>query len=142
MCMLILSGILKFLACRTVDEASGVNFDPDSFLSTLQGMLGQGDPRQPASGSDSEGTLSGDDLSVSSDESEAGDVCVGSGDGDDRDARVGGDGGVSGDGGEGGTSISQLMAEMDLELAETEVGKSFEKAQVHTYCIPYESRVP
>ena len=116
-----------------MDEASGVTFDSDSFLSTLQEMLGQGEHRQPASGSDSEGTLSGDDLSVSSEESEAGDVCKGGGDGDGLDASVGGD---AGDAGEGGPSISQLMAEMDLELAQTELGKSFEKAQVLTYCTP------
>ena len=57
---------------RTADAATGVDFDPDCFIDTIQNMLGQSVARQPSPGSDSEGTLSGDekdDLSISSEES-------------------------------------------------------------------------
>ena len=57
---------------RTADAATGVNFDPDSFIDTIQNMLGQSVARQPSPGSESECTLSGDekdDLSISSEES-------------------------------------------------------------------------
>ncbi len=98
-----------------MDEPSAVNFDPDSFVSTLQSMLGESNvAKQPSP--DSEDSLSDDDLSISSEE-----------------------GVVSGVGGaidEEGPSISELMADMDLELAHTELGKSFEKAKVYyMYCI-------
>ena len=69
---------------RTADAATGVDFDPDCFIDTIQNMLGQSVARQPSPGSDSEGTLSGDDLSISSEESVTSDPgecdwCVGVG---------------------------------------------------------------
>lgn len=89
-----------------MDEPSAVNLDPDSFLSTLQSMLGDSAAKQQSTSVDSDDTLSEDNLSISSDE-----------------------GGVASDE-EGGPSLLQLMADMDLELAQTELGKSFEKAKV------------
>lgn len=96
-----------------MDEPAAVNFDPESFMSTLQSMLGKSMKQQSAD-CDSEDTLSGDDLSVSSEGSEASES---------------GEASEAGEAGEG-PSITQLMAEMDIELAQTEVGKTFEKAKV------------
>lgn len=59
---------------RTADEATAVNFDPDSFIDAIQHMLGQTVAKQPHHGSDSEDTQSNgqddDALSISSEESE------------------------------------------------------------------------
>ncbi len=91
---------------RNADEPSAVNFDPNSFLSTLQSMLDDSAAKKGSENVDSDDSLSDDDLSISSNE-----------------------GGMASDE-EGGPSVTQLMADMDLELAQTELGKSFEKAEV------------
>ncbi len=77
---------IKYDLYRTVDNETGVNLDPESFLSTLQSML---KPHPTGSNDDD------DDLSVSSESSED-------------------------------QGLSDIMVDMDLELADTEMGKSFE----------------
>ncbi len=106
-----------------MDEPSAVNFDPDSFLSTLQSMLGDSVAKQQSTSVDSDDTLSEDDLSISSDEGGVASE----------------EGGVASEE-EGGPSVSQLMHDMDLELAQTELGKSFEKAEVATVLSPSYSK--
>ncbi len=107
-----------------MDEPSTVNFDPDSFLSTLQSMLGESNvAKQPSP--DPEDSLSDDDLSISSEEGVAS---------DEEGAASDEEGGASE---EGRPSIAELMADMDLELANTELGKSFEKAKVCMYVCMY-----
>ena len=103
-----------------MDEPSTVNFDPDSFLSTLQSMLGESNvAKQPSP--DPEDSLSDDDLSISSEEGVAS---------DEEGVASNEEGGASE---EGRPSIAELMADMDLEIANTELGKSFEKAKVCMY---------
>ena len=74
-------------------------------------MLDDSAAKKGSENVDSDDSLSDDDLSISSNE-----------------------GGMASDE-EGGPSVTQLMADMDLELAQTELGKSFEKAEVCCWSI-------
>ncbi len=80
-----------------------MNFDPDTFLKTIESMLATSD----CSNSDTEGSLSlsegEEDGGVAEDERETGDAGLAEGD------------------------VEEVLARMEEELAVTEVGKSFEK---------------
>lgn len=90
-----------------MDDAKAVDFNPETFLSTLKSMLDRANENNIDSDSD---VLDEEDtLSISDNE-----------EGQPMDDNDGGD-----------RDMEEVMAQMDQELAQTEVGKSFEKLKVH-----------
>ena len=101
-----------------MDDSKAVDFNPETFVDTLKSMLNKADANDRDTDSD---VIDGeDDISLSD-----------SGEGVSGDEVTGNEGeGVPGDG-----EMEEIMAQMDQELAQTEVGKSFEKMKVCNYVI-------